>query len=236
MSHVTGISVCILISHATRINFCVLMRLATGITSTAQSCYTITLHVWGFLGNVTWALSRNNAVVHCYVSLATQEFKRKAYQQHCCARDNSHGDVSMVTGLLSSNFDWYRQCVFEITRVQTCVCLATDTFGWKTEFVSGNCERSTWVYTVDGEVSRSSGLVQVSDGLYAEVLLWCASGPTARWWFVPTCVWKLYDCKNGNECWKIAIRCPVGRIIFELVFRDHTGWTCTCVRRAVDCV
>jgi hypothetical protein len=33
---------------------------------------------------------------------------------------------------------------------------------------------------VDGEDSRSSGLVQVSDGLYAEVLLWCASGLIAR--------------------------------------------------------
>jgi hypothetical protein len=27
--------------------------------------------------------------------------------------------------------------------------------------------------------SRSSGLVQVNDGLYAEVPLWCASGPIA---------------------------------------------------------
>jgi hypothetical protein len=24
---------------------------------------------------------------------------------------------------------------------------------------------------------------------------------------------KLYDCKNGNECWKIATRGPVGRIL-----------------------
>jgi hypothetical protein len=33
---------------------------------------------------------------------------------------------------------------------------------------------------VDGEDSRSSGLAQVSDGLYAEVLFWCASGPRAK--------------------------------------------------------
>jgi hypothetical protein len=33
---------------------------------------------------------------------------------------------------------------------------------------------------VDGEDIRSSGLVQVKDGIYAEVLLWCASGPIAR--------------------------------------------------------
>jgi hypothetical protein len=33
---------------------------------------------------------------------------------------------------------------------------------------------------VDDEDVRSSGLVQVNDGLYAEVPLWCASGPIAR--------------------------------------------------------
>jgi hypothetical protein len=32
------------------------------------------------------------------------------------------------------------------------------------------------------------------------VPLWSASGPIARRWIVPTCVWKLSDCKNGNEC------------------------------------
>jgi hypothetical protein len=41
-------------------------------------------------------------------------------------------------------------------------------------------ERSTRVNTVDDEDIRSSGLVQVNDGLYAEVPLWCASGPIAR--------------------------------------------------------
>jgi hypothetical protein len=66
---------------------------------------------------------------------------------------------------------------------------------------------------VDGEDIRSSGLVQVSDGLYAEVLLWCASGPIAQRLIVPTCVWKLSDCKNGSECWTIATRRPVVRIL-----------------------
>jgi hypothetical protein len=51
---------------------------------------------------------------------------------------------------------------------------------------------------VDDEDIRSSGLVQVND-VYAEVPLWCASGMIARRWIVPTCVWKLYDCKNGSE-------------------------------------
>jgi hypothetical protein len=53
---------------------------------------------------------------------------------------------------------------------------------------------------VDGEDSRSSGLVQVSNGLYAQVLLWCANGPIVRRWIVPTCVWKLPDCKDVSLC------------------------------------
>jgi hypothetical protein len=89
---------------------------------------------------------------------------------------------------------------------------------------------------VDDEVSQSTGLVQVSDGLYAEVLLWCASGLIALRWIVPTCVWRLSDCKNVSSCWKIATRGPVGRILLELLFRDRTVWTCTCVRRVADCV
>jgi hypothetical protein len=98
-------------------------------------------------------------------------------------------------------------------------------------------ERSMRVNTVDNEDIRSSGLVQVNDGLHAEVPLWCASGPIARRWIVPTwCVWKLYDCKNGSECWKIATRGSVGRILYELLFRDRAGRTCTCVRRVSDCV
>jgi hypothetical protein len=74
---------------------------------------------------------------------------------------------------------------------------------------------------VDGEHSQSLGLVHVNDGLYAEVPLWCASAPIARRWIVPTCVWKLSDCKNGSECWKIATRGPVRRILYELVFQDY---------------
>jgi hypothetical protein len=66
---------------------------------------------------------------------------------------------------------------------------------------------------VDGEDIRSSGLEQASVGLYAAVLLWCASKPIARRWIVPTCVWKLSDCNNGSECWKIATRGPIGRIL-----------------------
>jgi hypothetical protein len=49
------------------------------------------------------------------------------------------------------------------------------------------------------------------------------------------CLEALY-CKNGSECWKIATRGPVGRILLELVFRDRVGRTCTCVPRVSDCV
>jgi hypothetical protein len=66
-------------------------------------------------------------------------------------------------------------------------------------------------YTVDGADIRLSGLVQVNDELCAEVLSWFASGLIARRWIVSTCVWRLSDCKNGSECWKIATRGPVGR-------------------------
>jgi hypothetical protein len=57
---------------------------------------------------------------------------------------------------------------------------------------------------------------QVSDGLNAEVPLWCASGPIARQWIVLTCVWYLSDCKNGSDChkrscWKNSIRVSVPR-------------------------
>jgi hypothetical protein len=50
--------------------------------------------------------------------------------------------------------------------------------------------------TVDSEDSRSSGLVKCKfiNGLYAEVLFWCASGPIARRWIVPTCVWRMTGC------------------------------------------
>jgi hypothetical protein len=42
-----------------------------------------------------------------------------------------------------------------------------------------------------------AGKWQVNDGLYAEVPLWCASGPIVRRWIVPTCVWKLYTARMG---------------------------------------
>jgi hypothetical protein len=73
---------------------------------------------------------------------------------------------------------------------------------------------------MDGEDSRSLGLVQASDGLYTEVLLWHAIGPIARRWIVPTCVLRVAECKNVSSvledchkrsCWKNCIEVSVPR-------------------------
>jgi hypothetical protein len=61
--------------------------------------------------------------------------------------------------------------------------------------------------------------VQVND-VYAEVLLWCASGLIARRWIVPTCVWKLSDCKNGSECWKMP-----QEVLLEEFYRSECSET-----------
>jgi hypothetical protein len=135
----------------------------------------------GFLGDVMWALSRNNAVVHCYVSLATQQFKRRAYPQHCYACDNRHGDVSMVTGLLSTDFYWFvvSQCLEIAECRRACVWLGTP-FGWKTELVLGNCERSTCVWKLPGWNNESLCAKNVEAGrapVFGDLL-------TARMWVI----------------------------------------------------
>jgi hypothetical protein len=66
-------------------------------------------------------------------------------------------------------------------------------------------------WTARKSIVRASEL-QFND-VYAEVPLWSASGPIARRWIVPTWIWKLSDCKNWSEWWKIATRSPVGRIL-----------------------
>jgi hypothetical protein len=72
---------------------------------------------------VAWALSRGGAVVHCCVSLATQQFKRKAYQQHCGARDNNHGDVYMVTGLSTETSNELVSCVLGLEEIGHTRCV-----------------------------------------------------------------------------------------------------------------
>jgi hypothetical protein len=128
----------------------------------------ILLHVWGSLGSATLALLQQctGTTLLRFLSYATMLdglrfiVVQQCNQQHCYARNNKTG-VSMVmrsvvlgVGLIC------RESGLEIVRVQTCLCVGLWTpFGWKPKFVSGNCERNTWVYGVDGEHSRSSGLV-----------------------------------------------------------------------------
>jgi hypothetical protein len=57
--------------------------------------------------------------------------------------------------------------------------------------------------------------VQVNDGLYAEVPLWCVSGPIAR--RLTWCVWKLSDCKNGS----------VGRLPQEVLLEEFYRSECS---------
>jgi hypothetical protein len=72
---------------------------------------------------------------------------------------------------------------------------------------------------VDGEDSRSSGLVQVSDGLYAEVLLWGASGPIARQWIVPTCVF--------GDFLTARMGVSVGRLTQEVLLEEFYRSECS---------
>jgi hypothetical protein len=148
------------------------------------------------------ALSRNNGIVqHCCVSLDTQQYwttlASLAYnnvnKQHCYAHNNKtrfYGirDSTDITSVVWRSFEYRRACV------------------GREEHVSLYCGR--WRHSIVG-----AGKWQVNDGLYAEVPLWCATEPIARRWVVPTCVWKLSDCKNGSECWKIATRGLVGRTL-----------------------
>jgi hypothetical protein len=52
------------------------------------------------------------------------------------------------------------------------------------------------------------------------VPLWCARGPIARRWIAPTCVWKLYDCKNGSECWRLP-----QEVLLEEFYRSECSET-----------
>jgi hypothetical protein len=70
-------------------------------------------------------LSRNNGIVqHCCVSLATQQLKRRAYQQAAWLRTQKYTHVSMVFGILLTS-----PVCFEIrSSADVCVYLATDSF------------------------------------------------------------------------------------------------------------
>jgi hypothetical protein len=63
--------------------------------------------------------------------------------------------------------------------------------------------------------------LQFNDGLYAEVQLWCESGPIARRWIVPTCVWMLSDCKN----WKRVLEDLPQEVLLEEFYRSWCSET-----------
>jgi hypothetical protein len=60
--------------------------------------------------------------------------------------------------------------------------------------------------------------LQFNDGIYAEVLLWCASGLIARRWIVLTCVWKLYTARMGAN---------VGRLPQEVLLEEFYRNECS---------
>jgi hypothetical protein len=123
------------------------------------------------------------------ISLATQQFKRRAYPQHCYGHDNRHRDVSMVTRLLCTDFYWFvvSPCLEIAECKRVCVCLATDSF-WLEDWVS------------IGKLREKHVCLEIS---------WLQ-----EWEFVPeerrgwarTCVWRLSDCKNVSSFWEITGR------------------------------
>jgi hypothetical protein len=85
------------------------------------------------------ALSRGSGMVqHCCVSLATQQLKRRAYQQAAwlCTQQKTR-----FYGIRNST-DMTSVCWNSLEFRRVCIWLRTP-FGCKTEFVSGNCEMST---------------------------------------------------------------------------------------------
>jgi hypothetical protein len=76
----------------------------------------ILLHVWGFLAEVTWALSRNNAVVHCYLSLATQQYwalLASLSSNNVISSIVTHTTIDTETLLWYSEFYWHHQYVWK---------------------------------------------------------------------------------------------------------------------------
>jgi hypothetical protein len=121
----------------------------------------ILLHVWGFLGNIMWALSHNNAVVHCYVSLAMQQFKRRPicsivthmtidtemflWSWHCCLRTS----IDLVNR------------VWKSLSADVLVCLATDS-GWFEDWVCIGKLREKHVSSYRGRWRQS--IIEASAG------------------------------------------------------------------------
>jgi hypothetical protein len=124
------------------------------------------LHVWGSLGSVTLALLQQCTSTTLLCSLDMQQYwtalaslaDNNVNKKDCYARNNRQAFPQSQDCCLRTSTD-IGSVVWNSLECR-CVCIWLRTpFGWKTKFVSGNCERSTWVYTVDGEDIRSSGLV-----------------------------------------------------------------------------
>jgi hypothetical protein len=71
---------------------------------------------------------------------------------------------------------------------------------------------------VDDEDIRLSGLVQINDGLYAEVPLWCAIGPIARRWIARRVFGSYLTAKMGAS---------VGRLSQEVLLEEFCRSWCS---------
>jgi hypothetical protein len=100
--------------------------------------------------------------------------------------------------------------VFELIRIYTVVRERVEVGRYSERYGLAREAREFIRWTVK-TFDRRAGKWQASDGLWAEVPLWCASETIARRRIDLVCLQA--DCKNGSECWKIATRGPVGRIL-----------------------
>jgi hypothetical protein len=173
-------------------------------------------------------LSRNNGIVQLLQSLDTQQYwtalaslaDNNVNKQHCYAHNNRQAFPRSQDCCLRTSKDIFSVCWNSLECRRVCIWLRTP-FGWKTKFVSGNCERSTWVYTVDGQDIRSSGLLNgrlMMDYTPSAIVV-------CKWTNSPTmdcpdvCLeafwlqeweWVLEGC-HKRSCWKNSIGVSVPR-------------------------
>jgi hypothetical protein len=143
----------------------------------------------------------------------------------------------MVTGWMSVNFYGYKQSGLEIGRVRTCVFGCGLLWGWRAVVSGKQWEKHVslyggrWRHSIVG-----AGKWQASNGLYAEVPLWCASGPIARRRIDLVCLeafwlqeweWVLED-HHKRSCWKNSIGVSVPRPCGSYV-SSKSCWLCLIV-------
>jgi hypothetical protein len=116
----------------------------------------VLLHVWGSLGSVTLALLQQCTSKTLLRSLDTQQYwtalvslaDNNVNKQHCYARNNRQAFPRSQDCCFRTSTDVFSVFWKSLQSRRACVWLRTS-FGWKIKFVSGKCERNTWVYTVD---------------------------------------------------------------------------------------